>query len=168
MLTTPRAPKPEVSRQSPTIIVKYTGFDPNEASETYQMRLAENKEFFSDRPPLSRCLDAETDAVLGETLYRHLLQDVKQKLRKTAKDNSGYRSQVEIRAFWENVREQLRDDEDDDFSVQGAARKEDVKGESKKEGITERNEEAETPTRTHEYRMSKAKTRYMAVSKRGL
>lgn len=80
--------------------------------ETYEEKLSRNQKFF-DNGPLMRCLDTEEDKQRAcDMLFNTLLTDVKQ----NPSDDKSYRGVVQIRAFWEEVRKQLRVDEDDGSS----------------------------------------------------
>jgi hypothetical protein len=57
-----------------------------------------------------RCLDKEDDEQQGrDVLFNTLLMDVQQ----NPLDNKNYRGVVQIRSFWQDVRKQLRVDEED-------------------------------------------------------
>lgn len=77
--------------------------------EYYQQRLEENRQFFNNRP-LMRALDTDDDQFLDEMLFENLLKDVKQKI---TNENANYRGQLQIIAFWNNLRMQLKDEEED-------------------------------------------------------
>lgn len=73
-------------------------------NETYGEKLARYREFF-DNGPLMRCLDQEEDKKLArDVLFNTLLTDVQQR----PLNNKNYRGVVQIRSFWEDVRKQLR------------------------------------------------------------
>ena len=57
-----------------------------------------------------RCLDKEHDEQQGrDVLFNTLLMDVQQ----NPLDNKNYRGVVQIRSFWQDVRKQLRVNEED-------------------------------------------------------
>jgi hypothetical protein len=79
------------------------------AKETYEDKLSRYRKFF-DSGPLMRCLDKEDDEQQGrDVLFNTLLMDVQQ----NPLDNKNYRGVVQIRSFWQDVRKQLRVDEED-------------------------------------------------------
>ncbi|TAQ83897.1 hypothetical protein B7494_g7777 [Chlorociboria aeruginascens] len=74
----------------------------------YEETLKRYRDFFNNRP-LMRCLDTNKDQLPSETLYEKLLEEVKQGL-----DNT--RGQLQVRAFWDDVRLKLRIDTDDEIN----------------------------------------------------
>ena len=83
----------------------------NEVFESYEETLERHRKFFDDRP-LMRCLDADEEQLMADLLYERLLNEVKQDAIEILA--SDYRGELQVRAFWANVRKQLQIDEDDD------------------------------------------------------
>lgn len=79
-----------------------------ERLQPYEERLARHTAFFSSRP-LMRCLDTDDDEIIGIMLFDRLLDEVRQSANA---EHSTYRGELQVRAFWDNVRLYLRDDED--------------------------------------------------------
>ena len=79
------------------------------APATYEQRLSRCRAFFSDAPPLMRCLDTEDDReFIPDMLFNTLFSDVQRR-----SDGESYRGVAQIRSFWDDVREQLRVDDEE-------------------------------------------------------
>jgi hypothetical protein len=85
--------------------------DTTELPESYEETQERHRKFFSNRP-LMRCLDIDEEQLMADFLFERLLNEVKQATVET--DPSRYRGELRVRAFWKNVRKQLRFDDDDD------------------------------------------------------
>jgi hypothetical protein len=101
----------EVSRWSSSTDnnLKYRSEATSEADtddENNDEKLERHKRFFNNRP-LMKCLDTDDDQVLGDLLFERLLKEVECEVAR-----KNYRGELQVRAFWDNLRMQLRDSED--------------------------------------------------------
>ena len=80
-----------------------TEFNDEESSED---RLERWQHFFSDRP-LMHCLDTTEDQMLADMLFERLLKEVQQPGLPFEGSGRRSRGELQIRAFWDNVRSQL-------------------------------------------------------------
>ncbi|RDL38943.1 uncharacterized protein BP5553_03283 [Venustampulla echinocandica] len=86
---------------------------PREDEETGEERLERWKQFFNHRP-LMRCLDdGDGDELLAELLFNRLYEEVR--VKAIGMGGSKYRGELQARAFWDNVRGQLRVNDDEIF-----------------------------------------------------
>ena len=78
---------------------------------TYEEKLERYRHFFDNRP-LMECLNTDEDKLLADQLFERLLREVQQQpclpLEESTQNSRG---ELQVRAFWDNVRMQLQIDE---------------------------------------------------------
>jgi hypothetical protein len=75
--------------------------------DTYEEKLSRYRKFF-DNGPLMRCLDKDDKQPATDLLFNALLTDVQQ----NQLNDENYRGVVQIRSFWDDVRKQLRSEDE--------------------------------------------------------
>jgi hypothetical protein len=80
-------------------------FDPE---ESHDQRLERYRNFFNTKP-LMRCLDTGEDQLLADLLFESLLRELQ---RPGLPFDPNFRGEIQIITFWDDVRMQLRFDED--------------------------------------------------------
>ncbi|KAH6683469.1 hypothetical protein B0J14DRAFT_647683 [Halenospora varia] len=86
------------------------GEEDEEDSETYDEKLERWKDFFNDGA-LMRYWDKEEDDIIAKLLFNRLFEEVQTSA--TDANRMKHRGELQVRAFWDNVRASLRVDDDE-------------------------------------------------------
>ena len=79
--------------------------------ESYEEKLEQYRHFFHSRP-LMGCLNMDEDKLLADQLFERLLREVQQQPYFPFEESTqNFRGELQVRAFWDNVRMQLQIDE---------------------------------------------------------
>lgn len=104
----------EISRWSSTTEDSSSAYSEPESDfdyeESYEEKLERHRRFFDNRP-LMRCMDDDNDQLLADLLFERLLREVQQPGLPFEESNREARGEIQVRAFWDGIRQQLQVDE---------------------------------------------------------
>jgi hypothetical protein len=90
--------------------------EPDDVPESLSERREHYRRFFA-APQLKDCLNAAEDDFLADKLYDRLLEETRTVAAaemQPGNENQKFRTELMVRAFWDNVRAELRDNDDAD------------------------------------------------------